>query len=62
MGELQKCSQLERITIAENLISGIDQEFESGQIDSSILQVAVYCQISVNRIVHTFNEQLNKRG
>lgn len=50
-----KRSQLDRITIAEALLSDIWKEFEDGKIDTKILQTAVYCQMDINRIVWKLN-------
>ena len=57
MTELVKRSQLERITIAESLLSSIWEDYDlRGELDTDILQTAVYCQISVNRIVWKLNK------
>lgn len=53
---LVKPSQLERIATVETLLSEMLEEFKGGRIDTKTLQIAVYCQTDINRIVYTLNK------
>lgn len=56
MTDINKRSQLERITIAESLLDSIWEEFCNDEIDTNILQTAVYCQVYIDRIVWKLNK------
>lgn len=56
--EIKKRSQLERMINIEIALSQIWEEFQEGNIED-ILQVSVYAQISLNRIVWKLNERMN---
>lgn len=56
MSDLSKRSQIERLTIAESLVSSVWEEFLNGSIDEENLQIAVNLQVNVNRIVWKLNE------
>ena len=56
MTNLHKRTQKERMFVAASLLSSVWEDFENGDIDTDILQVAVYCQIDINRIVWELNQ------
>lgn len=62
MAEWIKCSQTERLTIAESLLASVWEEYINGNIDRSNLQLAVYCQTNINRIVWKLNALNNTEG
>lgn len=57
-----KRSQTERLTIAESLLASVWEEYINGNIDRSNLQLAVYCQTYINRIVWKLNALNNTEG
>lgn len=57
MSELHLRSQIERLTIAETLLAGVWEEVRLGCVQDGALQLAVNCQIDINRIVWKLNEQ-----
>ena len=58
MSDLHLRSQVERLTIVETLLDGLWKEFLSGCVQDGLLQIAVYIQTDINRIVW----ELNRRG
>lgn len=56
--EIKKRSQLERMINIEIALSQIWEEFQEGNIED-ILQVSVYAQTFLNRIVRKLNERMN---
>ena len=56
--EIKKRSQLERMINIEIALSQIWEEFQEGNIED-ILQVSVYAQTFLNRIVWKLNERMN---
>lgn len=62
MDDLIKRSQTERLTIAESLLASVWEEYINGNIDRSNLQLAVYCQTDINRIVWKLNSLNNTEG
>ena len=53
---IKKRSQLERITIAETILSELWQEIRDGKIEDDLLQIAVYVQVNADRIVWKLNQ------
>lgn len=62
MSDLHLRSQVERLTIAENLLSGLWEEIRLGCVQDGLLQIAVYCQTDINRIVWKLNEIAKMEG
>ena len=56
---MDKQTLLERLTIADSLISSVWEEMRKGHIESGIGQTAVNIQVNVNRIVWKLNELMN---
>ena len=56
--EIKKRTQLERMINIEIALSQIWEEFQEGNIED-ILQVSVYAQTFINRIVWKLNERNN---
>ena len=52
---IEKRTQAERLAIAEELVTSVRYEIESGKVDTSVLQTAVYCQVEINCIVWMLN-------
>ena len=54
---IEKRTQAERLGIAEELLTSVREEIEKGKADTSVLQtevllqIAVFCQVEINRIV-----------
>lgn len=61
MSQVEKRSQIERLTIAESLADGVWREVMTGEVQNShgLAQEAVYLQTAANRIVWKLNEMLN---
>lgn len=59
MADLHLRSQAERFAIADSLLTGLWEEIRLGCAQDGILQVAVDCQVMINRIVWKLNEKLN---
>jgi len=55
MMELTKRSQTERLIIVDTLLTGIREELSKGKTEENILQLAVNCQVEINRIVFKLN-------
>lgn len=58
--DLLKRSQAERLIIAESLVNSVWQEYLNGSIDRNNLQLAVYLQVNVDRIVWKLNALNNE--
>lgn len=54
---IKKRSQVDRLTIASLLLASVWDEMINGNVDSDTLQIAVNCQISINRIVWMLNRR-----
>ena len=58
---IEKRTQAERLGIAEEMVTSVRYEIESGKVDTSVLQtgvllqIAVFCQVEINRIVWMLN-------
>ena len=58
---IEKRTQAERLGIAEELLTSVREEIEKGKADNSVLQtgvllqIAVFCQVEINRIVWMLN-------
>jgi hypothetical protein len=52
---IEKRTQAERLAIAEEMVTSVRYEIESGKVDTSVLQTAVYCQVEIDRIVWMLN-------
>ena len=57
---MKKRSQVERLTIVESVLDEIWKEYTEGNIDEDGLQIAVYCQTFINRIVWKLNHTIFK--
>lgn len=57
---LKKRRQVDRLLLAEVLLSGIWKEFQEGEIDDGLMQLAVDAQIMCNRIVWKLNEKAGR--
>ena len=58
---LNKRSQLERLAIAETLVSQVCEEVLSNNVKGNILQTAVNIQVDINRIVWYLNRRRNEK-
>jgi len=56
---IEKRTQAERLGIAEEMVTSVRYEIESGKVDTSVLQTAVYCQVEIDRIVWMLNRIKN---
>lgn len=59
MADLHLRSQAERFAIADSLLTGLWEEIRLGCAQDGILQVAVDCQVMINRIVWKLNDIAN---
>lgn len=55
----KKRSQIERLTIAFTLIDSVWEEMTNGTVEDDMLQIAVYTQTDVNRIVWALNRRMS---
>lgn len=60
MSDLVNRSQTERLTIAGSLLASVWQEYINGSIEGDNLQLAVYIQTDINRIVWKLNALMNE--
>lgn len=58
---LSKRSQLERLAIAETLVSQVCEEVLNNRVKGDILQTAVNIQVDINRIVWYLNRRNNEK-
>lgn len=58
---LSKRSQLERLAIAETLVSQVCEEVLNNNVKGNILQTAVNIQVDINRIVWYLNRRRNEK-
>ena len=58
---MQKRKQIERLTIAYQLVSEVYEEVMKDKVEPDLLQTAAYIQMDVDRLVWKLN-QLNKGG
>lgn len=61
MNDIEKRTQVERLTIAESLLASLWEEFQKGSIEPGVTQLAVNCQVDINRIVWKLNAQMEAR-
>lgn len=52
---MEKRTQAERLAIAEELVTSVRWEMDNGNVDTSVLQTAVYIQVEIDRIVWKLN-------
>lgn len=55
MGEIEKRTQAERLSIIESLLVGVNSEIFGGKAEN-ILQQAVNCQVEIDRMVWKLNK------
>ena len=62
MGAIEKRTQAERLAIVESLLVGINSELFDGEAEDifDISQLAVNCQIEINRMVFKLNKLLQE--
>ena len=58
---MQKRKQMERLTVAYQLVSEVDEEVMKDNVEPDLLQTAAYIQMDVDRLVWKLN-QLNNEG
>lgn len=58
---MQKRKQIERLTIAYQLVSEVYEEVMKDKVEPDLLQTAAYIQMDVDRLVWKLN-QLNSKG
>ena len=59
---MKKRSQKERLTIAYELLSSVWEEYCNDLIEDGDMQIAVYIQTQINRIVWKLNTLINSEG
>ena len=58
---MQKRKQIERLTVAYQLVSEVYEEVMKDKVEPDLLQIAAYIQMDVDRLVWKLN-QLNSKG
>lgn len=58
---MQKRKQIERLTVAYQLVSEVYEEVMKDKVEPDLLQTAAYIQMDVDRLVWKLN-QLNNEG
>lgn len=58
---MQKRKQIERLTVAYQLVSEVYEEVMKDKVEPDLLQTAAYIQMDVDRLVWKLN-QLNSKG
>lgn len=58
---MQKRKQIERLTVAYQLVSEVYEEVMKDKVEPDLLQTAAYIQMDVDRLVWKLN-QLNQKG
>ena len=58
---MQKRKQIERLTVAYQLVSEVYEEVMKEKVEPDLLQTAAYIQMDVDRLVWKLN-QLNSKG
>lgn len=53
---MRRRSQIERLSIAYSLLDSIWEEMTDGNVEDNMIQLAVYAQTDINRIVWKLNE------
>ena len=59
---MEKRSQKERLTIAYELLSSVWEEYCNNLIEEGDMQIAVYIQTQINRILWKLNTLINQEG
>lgn len=59
---MQKRKQIERLTVAYQLVSEVYEEVMKDKVESDLLQTAAYIQMDVDRLVWKLNQLNNKGG
>lgn len=59
---MQKRKQIERLTIAYQLVSEVYEEVMKDKVEPDLLQTAAYIQMDVDRLVWKLNQLNNKGG
>lgn len=59
---MQKRKQIERLTVAYQLVSEVYEEVMKDQVEPDLLQTAAYIQMDVDRLVWKLNQLNNKGG
>ena len=59
---MQKRKQIERLTVAYQLVSEVYEEVMKDKVEQDLLQTAAYIQMDVDRLVWKLNQLNNKGG
>ena len=59
---MQKRKQIERLTVAYQLVSEVYEEVIKDKVEPDLLQTAAYIQMDVDRLVWKLNQLNNKGG
>lgn len=59
---MQKRKQIERLTVAYQLVSEVYEEVMKDKVEPDLLQTAAYIQMDVDRLVWKLNQMNNKGG
>lgn len=59
---MQKRKQIERLTVAYQLVSEVYEEIMKDKVEPNLLQTAAYIQMDVDRLVWKLNQLNNKGG
>ena len=59
---MQKRKQIERLTVAYQLVSEVYEEVMKDKVEPDLLQTAAYIQMDVDRLVWKLNQLNNKGG
>lgn len=59
---MQKRKQIERLTVAYQLVSEVYEEVMKDKVEPDLLQIAAYIQMDVDRLVWKLNQLNNKGG
>lgn len=59
---MQKRKQIERLTVAYQLVSEVYEEVMKDKAEPDLLQTAAYIQMDVDRLVWKLNQLNNKGG
>lgn len=59
---MQKRKQIERLTVAYQLVSEVYEEVMKDKVEPNLLQTAAYIQMDVDRLVWKLNQLNNKGG
>lgn len=59
---MQKRKQIERLTVAYQLVSEVYEEIMKDKVEPDLLQTAAYIQMDVDRLVWKLNQLNNKGG